>query len=127
MFVTEPAAYDALNQGAMQKQAEGIELVLLPGASAALAEVRWQGRMPEKDVPIAGYTTYQNIANPHVTIHIDGCGQVMKRGGERPGGKGSYSHHKDYAAAKMHAEKTGRFGGGQSESHLAAVRRSTRS
>jgi hypothetical protein len=29
-----------------------------------------------------GFTTYKNVANPHVTIHRDGCNQIKKHGGQ---------------------------------------------
>ncbi len=53
-----------------------------------------------------GFTTYKNIANPHVTIHCDGCNQIKKHGGQHQYGQGSYEHHETYAAAKAFAEST---------------------
>ncbi len=37
-----------------------------------------------------GFTTYKNVANPHVTIHRDGCNQIKKRGGLHKYGQGTY-------------------------------------
>jgi hypothetical protein len=54
-----------------------------------------------------GYTTYENVANPHVTIHSDGCGQIKKRGGEHKYRQGSYRHHDSYREAEAYARTTG--------------------
>jgi hypothetical protein len=54
-----------------------------------------------------GFTTYKNIANPHVTIHCDGCNQIKKHGGRHRYGQGSYEHHETYADARAYAESTG--------------------
>ena len=54
-----------------------------------------------------GFTTYKNIANPHVTIHRDGCNQIKKHGGQHQYGQGSYEHHETYVDAKAYAESTG--------------------
>lgn len=54
-----------------------------------------------------GYTTYQNVANPHITIHRDGCNQIRKRGGNHAYGQGWYKQHGTYANAKAHAKQTG--------------------
>ena len=53
------------------------------------------------------YTTYENVANPHVTIHIDGCGQIKKRGGEHKFNQGGYRYHDDYREALLYARGTG--------------------
>lgn len=53
-----------------------------------------------------GFTTYKNVSNPHVTIHRDGCSQIMKRGGHHQHGQGSYKKHQTYAAAKAFAAST---------------------
>ena len=52
------------------------------------------------------FITYKNVANPHVTIHRDGCNQIKKHGGQHKYGQGSYEHHETYAAAKTFAEST---------------------
>ena len=54
-----------------------------------------------------GFTTYKNIANPHVTIHRDGCNQIKKHGGQHQYSQGNYEHHETYADAKAYAESTG--------------------
>jgi len=54
-----------------------------------------------------GFTTYKNTANPHVTIHRDGCKQIKKHGGQHQYGQGSYGHHETYVDAKAYAESTG--------------------
>jgi hypothetical protein len=56
---------------------------------------------------IMGFTTYQNVANPHATIHRDGCNQIRKRGGEHAYGQGWYDHHESYEQAQTHAQQTG--------------------
>ena len=53
-----------------------------------------------------GFTTYKNIANPHVTIHYDRCKQIKKHGGQHRFGQGSYEHHDTYDNAKAFAEST---------------------
>lgn len=53
------------------------------------------------------YTTYENYANPHVTIHRDGCSQIKKRGGQQKYGQGKYCCHKSYKQAFNYATKTG--------------------
>ena len=52
------------------------------------------------------FTTYENTANPHVTIHRAGCGQIRKRGGEHQYGQGSYHDHNSYDEALQHARRT---------------------
>jgi hypothetical protein len=54
-----------------------------------------------------GFTTYENMANPHVTIHIDGCGQIRKHGGQHKYKQGSYHHHETYQTALRYARTTG--------------------
>lgn len=53
------------------------------------------------------FTTYTNTANPHVTIHRNGCGQIRKRGGEHQFGQGGYQDHVNYEEAFQYAESTG--------------------
>lgn len=53
------------------------------------------------------FTTYKNVANPHVTIHREGCNQIKKHGGNHQYNQGSYEHHETYADAKAYAESTG--------------------
>lgn len=64
-------------------------------------------RHSKKGIEKRGFTTYQNIANPHVTIHRDGCNQIKKHGGNHKYDQGSYEHHEIYADAKAYAESTG--------------------
>jgi hypothetical protein len=54
-----------------------------------------------------GFTTYENRANPHVTIHCHNCGQIKKRGGVHKYGQGCYKEHATYNEARDYAEKTG--------------------
>src|SRR5262245_43150408 len=53
------------------------------------------------------YETYENHANPHVTIHKKGCSQLRKRGGIHRHGQGSYKGHATLAEARQYAESTG--------------------
>ena len=53
-----------------------------------------------------GFTTYENYANPHVTIHRDGCNQIRKRGGKHKYGQGKYRHHQSYRDARTYAKGT---------------------
>jgi len=53
-----------------------------------------------------GFTTYENVANPHVTIHKDGCSQIKKHGGEDKHGYGSYKHHETFDSALKYAKST---------------------
>lgn len=64
-------------------------------------------RLPNNADDERGFTTYKNIANPHVTIHCDGCNQIKKHGGHNQYGQGSYEHHETYADARAYAESTG--------------------
>ena len=52
------------------------------------------------------FVTYENRRNPHVTIHLQGCRQIAKNGGEHKHGQGSYSDHITYADAQKFAEGT---------------------
>jgi len=53
------------------------------------------------------YTTYENTSNPHVTIHYDGCKQIMKHGGEHKYKNGRYKRHDSYEQAHAYAKNTG--------------------
>jgi len=53
-----------------------------------------------------GFTIYMNVANPHVTIHRDGCFQIKKRGGVHKYGQGGYYHYLTFKEARENAEKT---------------------
>jgi hypothetical protein len=57
---------------------------------------------------LAGYITYENHSNPHVTIHInDGeCTQIKKKGGGSTGG-GKYTEHRTLNDAYTYARRTG--------------------
>jgi hypothetical protein len=39
------------------------------------------------------FVTYENKNNPHVTVHVDGCNQIAKHGGEHKYGQGGYRRH----------------------------------
>jgi len=54
-----------------------------------------------------GFTTYENRANPHITIHRDGCSQIRKHGGQHKHGQGEYKSHVSYYFAHDYALKTG--------------------
>jgi hypothetical protein len=54
-----------------------------------------------------GFTTYKNTANPHVSIHLDGCKQLKKHGGIHKYNNGSYEYHDSYSDANNYAESTG--------------------
>ncbi len=53
------------------------------------------------------FTTYENRANPHVTIHCAGCNQLRKHSGVHKYNQGRYMNHATYAAAKAYAVGTG--------------------
>jgi len=53
------------------------------------------------------FETYENRSNPHVTIHVEGCTQLRKRGGEHQHSQGAYHSHATYQAAAAYAESTG--------------------
>jgi hypothetical protein len=53
---------------------------------------------------IMGYTTYESRTNPHITIHMGGCNQIMKNGGV---GIGEYHFHNSLAEAEAYANTTG--------------------
>lgn len=53
------------------------------------------------------YETYENRANPHVTIHLAGCSQLRKRGGVHRHGQGSYEGHSTLGEAGSYARRTG--------------------
>ena len=52
------------------------------------------------------FVTYENRHNPHVTIHLQGCGQVRKRGGEHKYGQGKYKTHATLSEAVAYATAT---------------------
>ena len=54
-----------------------------------------------------GFTTYENVNNPHVAIHRNTCNQLRKRGGVHKYGQGKYVDHETYEAARAYAEQTG--------------------
>jgi len=53
------------------------------------------------------FVTYENRFEPHVTIHVDGCNQIAKRGGEHTYGQGKYENHATYGEAAEYATNTG--------------------
>ena len=53
------------------------------------------------------FVTYENKNNPHVTVHVDGCNQIAKRGGEHKYGQGGYRKHTTYIDAEGYASRTG--------------------
>jgi hypothetical protein len=52
------------------------------------------------------FVTYENYSNPHVTIHVDGCSQIAKRGGQHKHGQGKYHKHEAYSEASVYAQGT---------------------
>lgn len=52
------------------------------------------------------FITYENTANPHVTIHKNGCGQIRKRGGDHKYGQGAYREHGSIEEAERYASST---------------------
>ena len=52
------------------------------------------------------YTTYENVANPHVTIHKDGCSFIKMHGGEHKYGQGQYRYHDTFDAASNYSITT---------------------
>lgn len=53
------------------------------------------------------FVTYESRNNPHVTIHVDGCNQIAKHGGEHQYDQGSYRTHAAYNDAERYAINTG--------------------
>jgi hypothetical protein len=53
------------------------------------------------------FVTYENRRNPHVTIHVEGCSQIRKRGGEHAHGQGEYHEHVTFSEAQLYARQTG--------------------
>jgi hypothetical protein len=47
------------------------------------------------------------LAQPRVTIHRDGCGQIRKRGGEHKHNQGEYKNHHTLALANTEAAASG--------------------
>ena len=52
------------------------------------------------------FITYENRANPHVTIHRNGCKQIRKNGGVHKYGQGKYSEFNLYKEASNYAQST---------------------
>ncbi len=77
----------------------------------AVAGLRGIGRPAEfmfgnDDGAMMRFITYHNVANPHVTVHVDGCGQVRKHGGDHAHGNGWYEQHDTYAMARARADES---------------------
>ena len=53
------------------------------------------------------FETYENSHNPHVEVHVSGCRQLRKHGGEHKHGQGGYAAHATYEAARAYAAATG--------------------
>ena len=53
------------------------------------------------------FTTYENHANRHITIHREGCNQIRKHGGKHAYNQGRYVNHATYEAADKYARSTG--------------------
>jgi hypothetical protein len=53
------------------------------------------------------FVTCENRRNPHVTIHVEGCSQSRKRGGEHAHGQGEYHNHATFPDAQGYAQQTG--------------------
>ena len=53
------------------------------------------------------FVTYENRRNRHVTIHVEGCSQIRKHGGEHAYGQGEYHNHATFLDAQQHAQQTG--------------------
>ena len=54
-----------------------------------------------------GYETYENRANPHITIHKDICSQLRKNGGEHKYQQGGYIKFASLEDALVYAKTTG--------------------
>lgn len=52
------------------------------------------------------FETYENTWNRHVTIHVSGCSQLRKRGGEHAYDQGGYKTHDSYKDAEAYATTT---------------------
>jgi hypothetical protein len=55
---------------------------------------------------VMAFVTYENRRNPHVTIHVEVCTQIRKRGGEHAHGQGEYHSHATFPDAQQHAQQT---------------------
>jgi hypothetical protein len=65
-------------------------------------------RMHNRDGNPGGYITYENHANPHVTIHInDGNCRFIRKNGGGDGGDGRYTEHGNLKDAHDYANRTG--------------------
>jgi hypothetical protein len=53
------------------------------------------------------FVTYENRANPHVTIHREGCGHLRKHGGVHKYNQGGYQNHSTLEAAHAYSNDTG--------------------
>ena len=53
------------------------------------------------------FVTYENRANPHVTIHRDSCGHLRKHGGEHKYNQGGYKNHRTLSEAIAYSKTTG--------------------
>ncbi len=52
------------------------------------------------------FTTYENRAKPHVSIHRDTCSQLRKHGGIHKDGQEHYKEYSTYKEAKTYAVGT---------------------
>ena len=52
------------------------------------------------------FVTYENRRNPHVTIHMAGCRQIAKNGGEHKYNQGNYKDHSAYKDSEVYADGT---------------------
>ena len=52
------------------------------------------------------FVTYENHQNRHVTIHLAGCHQIGKRGGQHKYGQGGYHSYSSYSQAYQYADST---------------------
>jgi hypothetical protein len=52
------------------------------------------------------FVTYENRANPHVTVHSENCRQIRKNGGNDKHGHGKYKNHATLSDADAYARTT---------------------
>ena len=52
------------------------------------------------------FVTYENYRSPNVTIHVAGCSQIGKNGGQHKYGQGEYRDHRTYSEASDYAKRT---------------------
>jgi hypothetical protein len=101
--MTERGLSDALTADRHFEQAGFRAVFVSREQKSSLAKITASGT----SIHGLGFMTYENHANKHVTIHVAGCTQIGKRGGEHKYGDGKYESHATYSDARRYAERIG--------------------